>query len=123
MRFLKNVMGLWILESCRSEWAAGRPRATTRACSSGRSALEGSPGVVFPDDPRFFNPPSMVAEVMAALGESGQPVPDDPPRLARVILDSLALRYASVVSDDRAAHRASRSRESTSWAAGAATTT
>jgi rhamnulokinase len=53
---------------------------------------------VFPDEPRFFNPPSMVAAVRAALVGSGQPTVEDPTRLTRVILDSLALRYASVIA-------------------------
>jgi rhamnulokinase len=52
---------------------------------------------VFPDDPRFFNPESMTGALRAALGETGQAAPDDPAAFARVVLDSLALRYASVV--------------------------
>jgi rhamnulokinase len=40
----------------------------------------------------------MTREVQGALADSGQKVTDDPPRLARVILDSLAFRYASVVA-------------------------
>jgi rhamnulokinase len=39
----------------------------------------------------------MVAALRECLRESGQPVPEDPPGLARVVLDSLALRYASVL--------------------------
>jgi rhamnulokinase len=52
---------------------------------------------VFPDDRHFFNPASMTGALRAALAETGQAVPDDPASLARVVLDSLALRYASVV--------------------------
>src|SRR5262249_20732522 len=37
------------------------------------------------------------AEVEAALRESGQAVPAEPAALAKVVLDSLALRYASVL--------------------------
>ena len=97
IRFLKNVMGLWILESCRREWeSAGRP-SDLAALLQAAAALEDSPGVVFPDDPRFFNPKSMTAEIQAALVATRQPVRDEPAQLTRVILDSLALRYASVV--------------------------
>jgi len=56
------------------------------------------PGFVYPDHPRFFNPSSMVAELRASLIETGQDAPDDPVRLAMVILDSLAQRYASVIA-------------------------
>jgi rhamnulokinase len=95
-RFLKNVMGLWILESCRKEWGLDDPAA--RAAHLERvAAVEAFAGFVSPDDERFFNPSSMAAELQAALRESGQAAPDDPVLLTRVILDSLALRYASVI--------------------------
>jgi rhamnulokinase len=61
------------------------------------AAIERAPGLVFPDHPRFFNPQSMTAEVQGALRETGHSATEDPARLTRVILDSLALRYASVV--------------------------
>jgi rhamnulokinase len=97
VRFLKNVMGLWILDSCRHEWAEKSQSADIEGLLASASAIERSPGLVFPDHPRFFNPPSMTAELQGALAETGQRVPDDPARLTRVVLDSLAFRYASVV--------------------------
>ncbi len=97
VRFLKNVMGLWILESCRKEWAE-RGRAPDYAeLVEQVAALPESCGFVFPDHPRFLNPASMTSELRASLVECGHKAPDDPVRLARVILDSLALRYASVL--------------------------
>ncbi len=52
---------------------------------------------MFPDDPRFLNPPRMTAAVRQQMSENGQGAPTSPAALARVILDSLALRYASVL--------------------------
>jgi rhamnulokinase len=97
IRFLKNVMGLWILDSCRQEWEERGMSADLETLLEAAAAIERSPGLVFPDHPRFFNPQSMTAEVQGALLETGQKAPDDPARLTRVILDSLALRCASVV--------------------------
>ena len=97
IRFLKNVMGLWILDSCRQEWEERGLAADLESLLEAAAAIERSPGLVFPDHPRFFNPQSMTAELQGALAETGQPVPDDPARLTRVILDSLAFRYASIV--------------------------
>ncbi|HSD29027.1 MAG TPA: rhamnulokinase family protein [Vicinamibacteria bacterium] len=97
IRFLKNVMGLWILDSCRQEWEERGLSGDLDALLEAAAAIERSPGLVFPDHPRFFNPESMTAELQGALAETGQTVPDDPARLARVVLDSLAFRYASVV--------------------------
>ena len=95
-RFLKNVMGLWILETCRREWiergvSAGYDDLLQRA-----GAIEGEPGLIYPDDPRFLNPPSMLAAIADHMRESGQTAPADPAAVAKVILDSLAHRYASV---------------------------
>ena len=95
--FLKNVMGLWILDSCRHEWAEKGLSADFDELLAAAGAIETQPGLVYPDHPRFFNPASMTVEIQAALAETGQRMPDDPARLTRVILDSLAFRYASVV--------------------------
>lgn len=97
VRFLKNVMGLWILESCLREWEAAGRRQDLRELLARVEALGDVAGVVYPDHPRFFNPRSMTAELRASLAETGQAAPDDPPMLAKVVLDSLALRYASVL--------------------------
>lgn len=97
IRFLKNVMGLWILESCRREWnAAGEQDLNALLATA--STIHGMPGLICPDSPRFFNPRSMLTEIAAFLRETGQTVAEDPATLTKIILDSLALRYASVVT-------------------------
>ncbi len=96
VRFLKNVMGLWILERCREEWGragAGDLAALLRAVGE----IDGVGGLVFPDAERFFSPGSMVGALTAALVRTGQGAPRERAVLAKVILDSLALRYAEVV--------------------------
>ena len=97
-RLLKNVMGLWLLEACRREWqAAGQP-VEYAALLREVEAIEGFPALIYPDDPRFFNPASMLAAIQTQIAETGQSlVSDTPACLAKVILDSLALRYASVL--------------------------
>lgn len=97
IRFLKNVMGLWILDSCRMEWAAIGRGGELGELLEAVGRLDGEGGLVYPDHPRFFSPASMTAELQGALAESGQEATDEPARLAKVVLDSLALRHASVV--------------------------
>jgi rhamnulokinase len=93
-RFLKNVMGLWILESCRKQW----PAVPYDELLAEVARRPGRAAWIDPDHSRFFNPPDMPREVAAAVSEAGHPVPADPPGLAKVILDSLAARYAEVVA-------------------------
>jgi rhamnulokinase len=97
VRFLTNVMGLWLLESCRKEWTDAGYTADLPTILSGVAAAPGFVGFVCPDAPRFFNPPHMTREIQSALAETGQTAHDDPVLLAKVILDSLAARYASVL--------------------------
>jgi rhamnulokinase len=97
IRFLKNVMGLWILESCRREWQERGLEVDYTKLLRDVAAREDNTALIYPDDARFFNPPGMLAAVSAQLVESGQAVSTDPPVIAKVILDSLAFRYASIL--------------------------
>jgi len=98
VRFLKNVMGLWLFESCRAEWASRGVGVEYDELLGRVSASVGHPGFIFPDDPRLFNPPSMLEALATQLAETGQRVTaDDAATLTKVILDSLAFRYASVL--------------------------
>jgi len=98
VRFLKNVMGLWILESCRNEWQENGLDTHYDSLLDQVSELEDTPCFIFPDDPRFFNPLSMLEALSQHIGETGERVPTDPAVLTKVVLDSLALRYASVLN-------------------------
>src|SRR5205085_8197907 len=50
-----------------------------------------------PDDERFLRPGDLVAAVNAFCTETSQPPPCDPGTLVRVLLESLALKYAVVL--------------------------
>ncbi|QQS47444.1 MAG: rhamnulokinase [Acidobacteriota bacterium] len=96
-RFLRNVMGLWILESCRKEWL-DHGIAVDYDVLLGEVAARREPaGLIYPDDERFLNPESMTAAINRQLVETGQAAQDSPATMAKTVLDSLALRYASVI--------------------------
>src|SRR5262245_14083431 len=97
IRFLKNVMGLWILESCRREWRERGLDVDYEVLLAQASARRGLPGLIYPDDERLFNPPGMTAAVAEQLAETGQTINNDPAALTATILDSLAMRYASII--------------------------
>ena len=99
-RFLKNVMGLWILESCRNEWAQTGRDVDYESLLREATSVENGNAVIFPDDPRLFNPPSMLNALDIQITENGFGAhfsSENPAIIAKTILDSLALRYASVV--------------------------
>jgi rhamnulokinase len=97
IRFLKNMMGLWVLESCRREWQARGLDVDYDTLLRQVEMIAPPCALIFPDDARFFNPPSMLDAIAEQLAETGQRLPDDPPTVTKMILDSLALRYASAL--------------------------
>jgi len=96
-RFLKNVTGVWILEGCRKSFEA---RGRALSWDELEQAIARAPawaGAIAPDDPSFFHPTDMAEAVRDVLQRTGQPAPDDPGALARIVLESLALRCSHVL--------------------------
>jgi rhamnulokinase len=86
-----------LLESLRREWAGkvdGLGYETLLAAIRNEPPFQ---ALIDPDDLRFLNPANMVDAVSGYLRETNQPEVAAPAGLARVVLESLALRYASVV--------------------------
>jgi rhamnulokinase len=97
VRLLKNVMGLWIIEECRNEWAAAGREYSAAELAAAAAAID-APIVLFdPDHARFLAPRSMLAALREALAETGHRVSDQPAALVKTVLDSLASRYAQIV--------------------------
>jgi rhamnulokinase len=97
IRFLKNVMGLWIVESCRKEWQAAGAAVDYEALLKEIAAIKDYSALIFPDDSRFFNPSSMLDAIATQLSETDQQMPSSAAAIAKAILDSLSFRYASVL--------------------------
>ena len=97
IRFLKNVMGLWIFESCRKEWQTRGIETNYENLLREVEEIKGFRGFIFPDDERFLNPPDMLEAIAAQLNETGQNFDENPAFVTKIILDSLAFRYASVL--------------------------
>lgn len=97
IRFLKNVMGLWVFESCRREWEKIGVKTVYENLLAEVNEIEGFCGFIFPDDERLLNPPNMLEAIENQLGETGQKIYKNPAYVTKIVLDSLAFRYASVL--------------------------
>ncbi len=97
IKFLKNVMGLWIFESCRKEWEKLGVKTDYDTLLEEVAQTEDFCGFIFPDDERFLNPDSMLEAIESQLKETGQKIYKNPVFITKIILDSLAFRYASVL--------------------------
>jgi rhamnulokinase len=106
VRFLRNVMGLWLLQESLRTWAeSGEPGDLDRLLAAAADLPDGGP-TVDPNDPAFLPPGDMPARIGATLSAGGHAAPPTRPALVRCILDSLAAAFASAVRD--AAHLSGR---------------
>ncbi len=97
VRFLKNVMGLWIVQECRRVWArAGEEFTYTELTAMAENAAP-FVSLVDPDDESFLRPGDMPARLREFCARTGQPAPEDKGALLRCVFDSLALKYRLVV--------------------------
>ena len=95
-RFLKNIMGLWMIQSVRNEM--NKAYSFAQLCAMAEKVKD-FPSRVDVDEHRFFAPDSMIEEIRNACRESGQPVPETPGELATVGYQSLADCYEEVASE------------------------
>ena len=96
-RLLKNIMGLWLVQECGRSFAKDGRTIDYPALVR---AAEGAPAfrsIINPDDPNFLNPPDMPAAIAQFCVETDQPVPGTEGEFIRCALESLALRYATVL--------------------------
>ncbi|WP_150267882.1 rhamnulokinase [Paenibacillus tepidiphilus] len=95
-RFLKNIMGLWLIQEVRRLDGGRHSFAELAELAAGAESFR---SLIPCDHPRFLNPANMIDEIRSACAESGQPVPQAPGELARCIFDSLALSYRSYLEE------------------------
>jgi len=97
IRFLKNCMGLWLVQELRRGWrvADGREMGWDEVTDLTRKAKPFA-SLVDPDDPAFYNPPSMEKAIADFCKRTKQPVPADRGAYLRTTYESLALKYRMV---------------------------
>lgn len=96
VRFLKNIMGLWIIQESRRQWrregkdySFAQMEAWAKESTAFRSLID-------VDDPDFATPGDMPGKIRAHCKRTAQPVPESVGEVVRCIYESLALKYRSV---------------------------
>ena len=92
-RFLKCLVGLWILQECRREWAAKGEVSDYSKITQLAQAAPALRSLIRPDDARFAKMGDMVNKVQSYCRETKQPLPRTHGEIARCIIESLALLY------------------------------
>ncbi|GAA4912493.1 rhamnulokinase [Streptomonospora salina] len=90
-RFLRNIMGLWLVQECLRAWDlddSALPGLLQEAAAAPAFA-----GLIDAGDPRYLPPGGMPERISAHLRETGQAEPADRGALLRCVLESLALAH------------------------------
>ncbi|MFJ3761384.1 rhamnulokinase family protein [Streptomyces sp. NPDC090080] len=95
VRYLRNIMGLWLLQECVRAWDGPELDGLLRNAA----AVPALRSVVDAGHPDFLAPGRMPERIAEACRASGQPVPRTPGEITRCILDSLALAHRRAVTD------------------------
>lgn len=95
-RYLKNIMGLWMIQNVRKEVGRKSPDgvrpsfpkliAEAKDFASIKTTLNA-------DDPRFLAPDSMIGEVRQACEDANDPIPNETGAVMQVIYNSLSDDY------------------------------
>ncbi len=92
-RFLRNIMGLWLVQECRREWARAGDPLTYDDLTHLAAGAPPFGSLIVPGDSRFLPPGDMPARIQAFCRQTGQPVPESKGAIIRCVLESLALEY------------------------------
>lgn len=95
-RFLKNIMGLWMIQSIRHDLDKKYSFAELEAMARQAS---GFPSRVDVNAPCFLSPDSMIAAIKEACHSSGQLVPETAGQIMECVYQSLAASYAVAVKE------------------------
>jgi rhamnulokinase len=97
VRYLRNVMGLWLIQESLRTWEAAGPPVDLSELLQRAARAPAFGSVIDPDDPAFLPPGDMPARIDEACRSQGQPIPADPVQTIRCIVDSLALAHRRAV--------------------------
>ena len=98
-RFLKNIMGLWLVQECKRTWArAGEDLSYDQTTYMAASAKPFQ-AFVDPDDPSFVSIGDMPGRIQAYCEKTGQRKLEEKGDILRCALESLALTYRLVLDN------------------------
>ncbi len=93
IRYLKNIMGLWLVQECKRHWdrrGVGKSFAELETLARAEKPFL---SFIDPDEERFMAPKDMPGKIAAFCRETGQAEPENQGQFVRCIMQSLAFKY------------------------------
>jgi len=98
-RFLKNIMGLWMIQSVKKEMEAAEERKIGFEEIDSAARIAEIDSIVQCNDNCFLAPKSMIEEIKNYCAKTNQRVPETNGEITAVIYKSLAACYASAIKE------------------------
>lgn len=99
VRFLKNIMGLWVYTEIKREFERKFGKADYKTLDTEVNAAPALKSLIDPDDDRFMTPGNMTKKITDYCIETDQPVPQSRGEFLRCALESLALKYRVAIEN------------------------
>jgi rhamnulokinase len=97
IRLLKNIMGLWLVQECRRQWAKDGQEFTYAHLTQMAESATPFKAVIDPDHKPFLSPGQMPRKVTEFCARTGQETPYSPGEFVRTCLEGLALTYRKTI--------------------------
>lgn len=92
-RFLKNIMGLWLVQQCRETWEEQGRTYSYEQLVEMAASVDPFRSLIDPDDLSFFPPGDMPSRIRAHCAELGEPTPETDAQVMAAIFGGLAFKY------------------------------
>ncbi len=96
-RFLRNSMGLWLLQECQQQMASSGLVRSFEQMEQEANLAPAFRSIIDPDHPLLFHRGDMVGRLQSLCRDTNQPVPESVGEITRCILESLALAYRATL--------------------------
>jgi rhamnulokinase len=96
-RFLKNIMGMWLIQECKRVWD-DESELNWQQIVDLSIVAEPFKSLINPDDSLFLNPGNMPLAIQEFCAKTNQQVPETKGEIARCIYDSLVLKYKYTIN-------------------------
>lgn len=97
IRFLKNIMGLWLIQESRRQWDREGTLLSFDELEKQAKAATPFASLIDPDYHKFQTPGNMPKRIREYCEKTGQKVPETKGEIVRCIAESLAFKYRQVV--------------------------
>jgi rhamnulokinase len=97
IRFLRNNMGMWLLERCRYIWKQEGNLLTYEELVNLAKNTDAFKCFIDPDDSSFLNPNHMPSAIRNYCSNTKQSLPETKGEIVRCIFESLALKYRYIL--------------------------